>query len=295
MWHPSISSEMKKKWQQHFKTQNNFERDFQDYAKIRKKYYKNPYPTSEDIFGPTVIANNFFSNAFYHNKSVSKALIKLKKKITKSEYDFLVQFLKKLMKPIFEFVKESTTFNKQVKMMEKEWKKSKAEATYRKLLKFVGIKKRINLMIRPVWWPANEKPRIDVRGNIVLLRYHPLEQKSFWDPKEVLEAVTAEVLASLSPNSRENMTKIFTGHCSEKKDILKLSLTQLWSRIYFSKLNHKKKFTLYRIWSENQFVDVYIKMLFPLLEETLKKKGTLEGTFIDQASAVCAQLTSLKS
>lgn len=293
-WHPSIPSTMQKMWRSSFEKSEHFENEFEEYAKIRKKYYKEPYPTKNDVFGPTKIANSSFSNAFYHNKSVGKAMAKLKKKLKKDEYDFLVKFLKKLMKPISTFVKESTAFNKQTKDMEREWKKSKAAATFKKLLKFVGLKANTKVLMRPVWWPSSERPTVDVRGNVVLLRFHPLEQKDFWDPKLVLESLTSELLANLSPNSRENMTKIFKKQCDEKSHLLKKSLVQLWSRVYFSKLNHKKKFTLYRIWSEDPFIDVYLKLLFPLLEENLKNKGTLEGKFIDQSAALCAQLIALR-
>ena len=71
------------------------------------------------------------------------------------------------------------------------------------------------------------------------------------------------------------------------------AMEAIWVNTLPEKWTLKKKFTLYKKWHENEFTNLYVKLLFPLVEETLNSKQNIEGTFIHKSSKLCAELHKL--
>ena len=296
LWHNKVRPEYRKHWERTFGALGNDVTWFNDYAEIRKRYSpQDPNAGVKDIFGTPGIKHSFFANAFYSSSSVSQALKKLSKKLKKEDIAFLSKFFKHFLPKISQMVKESTTFKQKTIVLSDQWRKSKVPALLKKLAKHLDIKIRSknDFKVIPVWWPKNEKPMVESRANYLILRYHPLEQANDWDVSEVIPQAINAMLQAQPSNQRQNLTKIFQGQCNGRGLEFVDSLKILWGKMLVQKWKEKKKFSLYQIWDNRPFVNLYVKVLFPMLEEDLKNKGTIAGKFIHQAAVVCSEIHHL--
>ncbi|MCF8060842.1 MAG: hypothetical protein K9K67_16175, partial [Bacteriovoracaceae bacterium] len=177
-WDNSLTPIYRDAWQKKFPITLEDKNQFSMYAAIRKKFHDNS-PTGQaqesDIFGDAPIGFDLFSEAFYSSKSIGEALRKLEKKgVTTTEIKFLSGFYQKYKKQLTEFVKESTHFSVKLLDLNKEWKDSALDKSTKKAIPFILGKEgqKVKVQLRPVWWPKNIPPLIDVRGPYIILRYH---------------------------------------------------------------------------------------------------------------------------
>jgi hypothetical protein len=298
-WDPSLTAAYRTAWEKKFPLDLETKGDFSSYAQIRLDFYeKHKEETVEnDIFGSGTKGYDSFSDAFYSSKSIGEALRKLESRgMGPGSIKFLVSFYRKYKKKISAFVKESSHFPVRLLEINNRWKKQRLGSTMKNISQFVLGKegRKFKLVLRPVWWPSNLPPEIDIRGPYLIVRFNPLN-KSRQIPMEELASKGIEAtLSAQKSNQRKNLTKIFRANCTGREIELKAALTILFAAVYPKSVVSKKSFDLYANWSRSVFVDLYVKLLFPLFERELKnRKNTFAGTFMDQATLLCKKINRL--
>lgn len=298
-WDPSLTSAYRTAWEKKFPLDLETKSDFANYASLRNSYHnKNKEEAVEnDIFSSSEKGYDSFSDAFYSSKSVGEALRKLEKRGVESEdIKFLASFYRKYKDKISYFVKESSHFPVRLLEINNRWKKDKLDGTMKKLIPFVlgKEKRKFELILRPVWWPQNQAPQIDVRGPYLIVRFNPLDKSRQIPVEELASKGVEAILSSQGVNQRRNLSKIFRANCTGREIELKASLTILFASVIPKLFAEKKNFDLYVTWSRSVFVDIYVKLLFPLFEREVKNRtGTFAGTFMDQATLLCKKINRL--
>lgn len=302
-WHPKHQQIYRKEWIRTFG-----EDDlpiFKEFGEMRKTYYSllsNKSSEMNLLFGLQRIKNDFFSEAFYSAKSVGGALKKLKKRLSKDELKFLSKSLKTLQPKISKWVGESTLYRGKIPEFRKKLKKGKLKTLIKKAKKFFYGKKKIkfDLKMHFVWWPKTEEPIVEIRGNHLLLRFHPVAHLGKLYLDDILVFGILALSHGQEVNQKENLTKVFNQGCQLPKDfpaldIIELPLATAWGKILFTKNQNKKAFSLYKKWSIHPWVNLYSKMLFPLVEEAAKRKEGLSGGFIRAAAGICDEMKAVQS
>gem|GEM_PF-1859432 len=298
-WHPSLSGEYRKAWVKKFPLTLEDKSNFSKYAAIRKKYYaESPLGSSgeEDLFGKVVHGFDRFSETFYENRSLLEVFKSLQKKGYKTEdIKFLVSFFRTYKSQISSFVKESTHFSVKLLDLNKSWKETNLDKAARKLSPFILGKegRKVRLTLLPVWWPANALPTVDIRGPYLILRYNPIAHTNSWNMQMISNKMVEGLLQGQSKNQRSNLNKIFEDKCNGRQYELREAVRVVMGSMFPSSLKKKKDFDAYQKWSSSNFIDVYAKLLFPLLERELKGKGFFAGDFMTEASAICRSLHRL--
>lgn len=272
---------------------------FSQYAAIRKAEYEKSQQAQglgSDIFGDFPIGYDAFSESFYSSKSVGEALRKLQKRgVSAVQIKFLSGFYQKYQKNIKEFLKESTHFSVKLLDLNKQWKNSAIDKSIKKAVPFILGKegRKVKIVLRPVWWPSNVPPVVDVRGPYLILRYHPLAHTSKWDITNMAKKAVMAILQAQPKNQRSNLTKVFETQCKGREIELQSALYTLFGEMMPSLYKEKKNFNLYQNWGPSTFVDVYLKLLFPLLQEELKGRNPFAGRFMTVASKLCRKVHRL--
>lgn len=298
-WDPALTAAYRTAWEKKFPLDLETKGDFSTYAQIRLDYFeKNKEESVEnDIFGSGNKGYDAFSDAFYSSKSIGEALRKLESRgLPADSIKFLVSFYRKYKKKISFFVKESSHFPVRLLEINNRWKKQRLGSTMKKITKFVLGKegRKFKLILRPVWWPSNLPPEIDIRGPYLIVRFNPLNKARQIPMEELASKGIESILSYQKSNQRRNLTKIFRANCNGREIELKAALTILFAAVYPKAMASKKSFNLYANWSRSVFVDLYVKLLFPLFERELKsQKNTFAGTFMDQATLLCKKINRL--
>lgn len=299
-WDATFTTFYRKAWEKKFPITLEDKGNFSRYASIRKAFQQRAgieTNNKEDIFGDYMKGYDGFSDAFYSSRSVGEALRKLQARgVSADEIKFLAAFYRKYKTNIQSFVKESTHFAVKLLELNNLWKRSKIDKTLKKVIPFVLGKegKKFDLQLRPVWWPGDYPPMISHRGPYLILRFNPLKQTDQW-PMDLISLRAVEtILRSQSVNQRENLDKIFNFKCPGRSPELKSALAALFSRVVPAAMEDKNKFDLYQNWSQSLFVDIYVKLLYPLyLRESKSTKGSFAGEFMDKATLLCRKIHRL--
>jgi len=305
-WSPKSINIYREVWEKKFPFTLEDKSDFAFYANLREKYRtfwerENPKPKEEskieNVFGKQDVPLDNFSEAFYSSKTIGEALRKLEKGgVTPKDVKFLATFYRKYKDKISHFLKESTHFSVRLLEINNHMKKTKVNYVLHKLVPFVLGKdnRKFRLHWRPVWWPKGSLPQIDIRGNYLLLRINPLE-KGKLIPFEDMGRMAAEALLQAQPiNQQKNISKIFSFNCRGRETELRESLKILFSEVVPQYVTKKKSFDLYKNWSRSVFIDVFVRLLFPLYQQEIKNsKDTFAGTFMDQAILLCRKINKL--
>lgn len=300
LWTTKLSPEIRRYWEKKFgaiggEDENLLER----YISIRRKSdrnfanYLSEGSPEISLFGETGISSVPMSMAFYNSKSVGEALKKVAPYLKTEDFKFLKKFYKHFQPKITEMVKESTSFKAHLVNHNNALKKVHNDKVLKRLATFLGLKTKGKIKFLLTWWPPEKEPFYEARGNTILLRYHPLSGAKVWDGQGLLKAGVSTLMAQMSPNQKSNATTIFNRHCIGRSLEFNHSMEILWSRLLPSKWTQKKKFTLYQDWNEDGFTNLYVKLLFPLIQESLDTKQNIEGTFIHQAARLCGELHKL--
>ncbi len=298
-WDNSLTPIYRDAWVKKFSLTLEDKSQFSQYAAIRKKSYeKSPMGQGDgsDIFGDFPKGYDPFSHAFYSSKSIGEALRKLEKKgVTAAEIKFLSSFYQKYKKNISEFVKESSHFSVKLLDLNKDWKYSAMDKSIKKAIPFILGKQgqKVKILLRPVWWPKNIPPVVDIRGPYLILRYHPLAHTNNWQISTIGKKAIMAILQAQPKNQRSNLTKVFEEKCKGRDIELQSALLTLFGEMMPAKYKEKKKFDLYQDWGPSTFVDIYLKLLFPLLETEIKNRGAFAGRFMSTASSLCRKVHRL--
>jgi hypothetical protein len=298
-WSDTLTPVYRNAWVKKFPLTLEDKSMFSQYAAIRKgEYEKSPQSKGQgsDIFGEFPKGYDAFSEAFYSSKSVGEALRKLSKRgVSSVQVKFLSSFYQKYQKNITSFLKESTHFSVKLLDLNKQWKNSAIEKSIKKAVPFILGKegRKVKIILRPVWWPANVPPVVDVRGPYLILRYHPLAHTTKWGITNMAKKAVMAILQAQPKNQRSNLTKVFETQCRGREIELQSALYTLFGEMMPRLYKEKKDFNLYQNWGPSTFVDVYLKLLFPLLQEELKGRNPFAGRFMTVASKLCRKIHRL--
>lgn len=296
MWHSDLSRSYFNEWQKRFPLGVKDKGLLAEYKKIRIKHQASFVKVETDIFGKMPVGFDRLSKPFYSSKSIGEALKKLeKKKININDIKFLKTFYKHFQPKITKLVKESSHFQVKVLGLNQKWKNKKAQSYMRKFVKFILGKngRKVKTVMRPVWYPAGEKSRVDLRGPYIIIRVNPLETMTSWDLNLYLEKSVESIIHGQPINQRSNLTSIFRQRCRGREIEFQKSLKVVFAKMLPIALNKKKKFDLYKNWDKSTFVNVYSKLLYPLASKEMKGKDKFAGRFMLQASRMCREVHDL--
>jgi hypothetical protein len=110
---------------------------------------------------------------------------------------------------------------------------------------------------------------------------------------EISEAAVKTLLFAQSANQRQNLTKVFEARCRGRAPELQEGLLILFSEMLPRSFKEKRNFDLYQRWAKRSFSDLFVKLLFPLLQTELKGKAGFAGRFMTEASDLCRALNRL--
>jgi len=271
------------------------------YAELRKKEYENSDMNAtkiskDDAFGPVPFGFDHFSNAFYSHSSIREALLALRKSgVAQEDILFLSELFKTFLPKIKSFIQESAQFPVKLIDFNRTWKSTGRARALKLFEDFVlgKLAREFNLKMLPVWSPTGVLPSIDIRGRYLILRYNPLTQTDNWDFTDALKKSVLAVLYAQPLTQRENLSKLFKLKCNGREYEFQEALQIVFGAMLPMYTKQRKKFNLYERWSSRTFIDVYAKILFPLMESHVKNKGTFSGFFMEQSSFLCRQLHQL--
>jgi hypothetical protein len=164
---------------------------------------------------------------------------------------------------------------------------------------FLGVNRKLmNFQLRFVWWPATQGPNVTYGHNIILLHYNPISQTDQLDFAQIAEMVMKAVIFRMSFNQKQNLSKRFFQECNPEginaKNILEKPLMVLAGKVLTTKNSGKKKeFNLYQQWDSNPWVNHYVKILYPALEQSLSNKENISVSFIQHAAMSCKEIVKL--
>ncbi len=294
----------RQQWERKFPISLEEQNLFKRYIQLRHKYYKSRklegFDQNKLLFTHQFIPQfDFIADCFYTSRSVAEAFKKLRKKLKPEELKFLTTFYKHFQKKIGFFLKESTQFSQKLKALNKEIKKYKLQQTIKKMANFLGVAKRnMQFNMQFVWWPSEQGPLVTYGHNVVLLHYNPISQTDAIDIKQIAEMVMRAVIYRMPFNLKQNLSKRFFQECKPQginyENILERPLMVLAGAIYAEKnIKKKKEFNLFEHWDDNPWVNAYVKMIFPALEQAFSRKENISVSFIQNAAAACSELVTL--
>lgn len=299
-WSKSLTPVYRQAWEQKFPLTLEDKSLFSQYADIRKQFSEKARVENghdQDIFGAYPVGYDGFSEAFYSSKSVAEAIRKLTKRGLEPEHKkFLLDFFGRYKKNISEFLKESSHFSVKLLDLNKKWKKAQVDKALKKIIPFVldkNVSRKFKIVLRPVWWPKNIPPVVDSRGPYIILRYHPLAHTNEWNIRLMANKAVDALLQTQPKNQRSNLTKVFESQCKGRDIELQVALQTLFGEMLPESYENKKSFDLYKNWGSSAFLDVYLKLLFPLMEEELKGRNQFAGRFMTVASDLCRKVNRL--
>ena len=284
-----------------FKLTSEEESLLKKYAKIRKREYENSDFSAQrigsaDAFGAVPFGWDHFSQAFYSSYSVREALLKLKKVgVPEEDVQFINELYKIFLPKVQPFIKESTQFTVKLIDFNKKWKGTGRERALKLFSSFVLGKeaRKFPIKMLPVWSPSDILPSVDVRGPYLILRYNPLTQTDNWDFNDISKKAVMAILGGQDLNQRENLSKMFKLKCNGREFEFQESLQIVFGTMLPRYVKERKKFNLYERWSSRTYINVYAKLLFPLMQEHTKTKGAFPGFFMEQSSFLCYELHQL--
>lgn len=300
-WHVKTSMSYRSALEAKFKLTSEENSLLKKYAEIRKREAENSDMNSQiidkdDAFGSVPFGYDHFSKAFYSSLSVREALLKLKQSgVAQEDIQFILNLFKTFKPKLESFLKESIQFNVKLIEFNKQWKYSKRDRSLKYFEGFVlgKLAKKLDIKMLPVWSPPDVLPTVDLRGPYLILRYNPLTQTDNWDYTDISKKAIMAVLAAQPLTQRENLSKLFKLKCNGREFEFQESLQIAFGVMMPKYIKQRKKFNLYERWSSRTFIDVYAKLLFPLMDDHVKKKGTFPGFFMEQSSFLCHQLHQL--
>ena len=301
LWHSESRPSYFQAFQEKSELSDNDKAMLQTYKDLRLKYYKSAGLDKEenivnDAFGRMPFGYDIFSASFYKAKSVREALINLKKYgVSDEDISTLKDFYEHFKLKIESFTKESNQFVVKLLAFNKMWRSSGSEKALKMTSGFVlgKLQKNFKFKMLFVWSPDKVLPSAEIRGPFVILRYNPITQMDNFDMTGALEKAVMAVIHAQPETQRENLTKIFKNKCNGRDIELQETLPLLFGKMLPEQIRDRKKFDLYQRWSSKVFVDVYAKVLYPLMMEHIKKKGTFQGTFMEESASLCRQLHRL--
>ncbi len=285
-------------WEKKHSFSGQIKSDFERFKELSDAFKQESQSEEEkDLFGKKALLRNQVASIFYKAKNMNDVYRKLQKiGVLQGDIKFLIDFNKKYREQILTFLKESSQFNVKVLSLNKEWKYKSFAKAFKKAETFILPKERrkhFKLKMRPVWWPASEPPRIDYRGDILLLRYNPLSHTNNWNLPVIMEKAIEALLHAQGDTQRSNLTKIFRSQCPAREIELRSALGTMFAVMMPKQLESKKTFSVYQKWGTTHFIDIYLKLLYPLMEEEMKKRGSFAGEFMEKASTMCRSINDL--
>ncbi len=277
---------------------------FDEYIKLRTKYYAQKKFENLDqtkllfshIFVPQF---DLIADAFYTSQGVGEALKKLQKKLKPTEVVFLQKFYKAFKKKIVVFLKESSLYSQKLKAINKDIKKYKMRGTIKKMVSFLGVpRKLMDFRLVFVWWPSSRGPKVTYGHNVVLLHYNPISHTENMNFRQIAKMVMRAVIHRMPFNQKQNLSKRFFQECLPKginsENILERPLMVLAGSVYpYKNSTKKKEFNLYQKWDENPWINSYVKLIYPALEQAIGKKENISVHFIQHAAQSCQELVKV--
>ncbi|MCK5074500.1 MAG: hypothetical protein KAQ98_13805 [Bacteriovoracaceae bacterium] len=302
-WHPGCDPVYRKTLKEKFIKTDKDEHWLEWYVSFRQKMHSEKVRKVNDksLFGSAwEIKPDAFSVNFHTSTRPMEALKKIKRKLKKDDYVALGKFYEHFNSRIAELVRVSATHASRAKDWTTELKKAKIKNLFRKAVKFYAIPsnrlKKVRVAL--VWYPKSMEPSVSFSHQTVIVRMHPSIESSF-----SMERISREIMRFVSRNQSSGQNTVVSSRvfsvCDPRdyfppRDILEKPLAYIFGNIMVSETKNRKNFELHRQWSINPWVNVYAKMLFPLVKKTIKNKQTImSDEFLNNASRLCNELVEV--
>lgn len=300
--------EYQKYWSQKFGITESDKQLFSEYKTLREKYYKDPDQAEKDPFKNR---NGFFSTlgsitadpiaeAFYSSGKLSDAYQKLMATLTTEDLDFLKKFHKHFEDKYAILLKESAHFKKIVKKLDPAFKKSSVKTLFEDASRFYNVKEDLNYKVLYVWWPPIERSQASPTGNFLLMRYNPIKHADTagQDTDIVFHEIVHTISARQNLAQKQMLTKEFLKTCPIQDKMKKLKILEEPLAVAIGQLLYLKRVEPKRLdLSAKAYIDpwisVYGKMLFPIVDEYMKNKKTIDQDFVKPATATCNELVKM--
>jgi hypothetical protein len=273
------------------------------YKKIRIKYHKSLLQENENNLFSSLDkrgADKFdaFSMSFYNSKTVDQALGKLRQIVKPDDHKKVIEIIKGLKKFILPMTKQSISFRSHVKILSKNLKKGGVSSLMRKAEKFYLIArtkslKKINVYF--TWWPTNSEVEIDQIGNNIIIRQNPITLTEPPSASLIAPKIMA-IISGLQPNQQKlNISSQFLAICNPSSTIpldiiLERPLSAVFGAILFRLKENKKEWNISNEWDSHPWVNTYARLIYPLVEQSIKGREGLAGGFISSAGKICSDL-----
>jgi hypothetical protein len=310
-WWPGYSNQQYRGyWEKHLGLSTTDEELLSEYARLRERHFDKTGQNNED---PSVSEGGLFSarttlhadpvgEAFFRSETVGEALERLQDVLDPSEIQFLGRFYTNFEDRYLPLV---TEHEQAVRASLAETNRVLADPAYRDWLSSVerffnvpGPTEGLEALY--VWWPDSVRVVANPRGTFLVLRalVKPGEELNASD---VISHEVVHVISALQPSEQKrSITDRFLRECPASRSVGRLNTIEEPLAVVFGNMQVTQRFRpdRYRYskrWYGDEWVDLYAKLLFGPLQESVDAGRSITGGFLDQAVPLCQTLLTLRN
>ncbi|HZF67160.1 MAG TPA: hypothetical protein VEZ47_03890, partial [Gemmatirosa sp.] len=153
-----------------------------------------------------------------------------------------------------------------------------------------------------VWWPDSAQTRASPVGRTLLLRVRPPASDTVNSADVVAHEVVHVLAAEMPPTTQRALGAAVLAGCGasdgppggvRRLAVLEEPIATALGNVEFRRRFQPRRFTWGRRWYGDPWVDVYARLLHPVLVERLATGRPLDASFARDAGALCAALGRL--
>lgn len=146
-----------------------------------------------------------------------------------------------------------------------------------------------------VWWPDSTQTRATPSGRALLLRLRPMSGDTVNSADVVVHEAVHVFAAAMPPDRQLAMSALLLDGCAVPPRVRRLAvleepLATALGNIEFRRRFLPSRFSWSRRWYGDDWVEVYARLLHPMLAERVDREQPIDASFIRQATVLCADL-----
>ncbi len=302
-WWPDFNNqEYADYWKESGKSKADDKKLFDQYALIRRTYYKDVDQAERD---PLKNRNGFFSTsgsleadplaiAFYSSSILEEALQKLQKVVEPKELKFLQEFYLHFESRYLPWVQEGAAFASLIEKTQKQIAPQGIEDYLSKLAKFFGVSEELNYQVLFVWWPPVSNTQANPTGDYLILKHNPKKHADADSADIVMHEIVHTVATRQKLKTKTAFTEAFLKTCPahhhlRKLEILEEPLAVALGQMLFTERFYPSQFSYAAKWYNNPWNSLFGKLIYPLAKSYFERGSTLDDAFIKQAAFLCSE------
>ena len=300
-WPEFVWKEYQEYWLNNFALNKSDRVLLKKYSKIRKKYYN-------DIDGkeghPLKNRNGFFSTAgsidadpvakaFYSSNLLEEALLKVKKIVSKEEYEFLVKFYAAFSGRYTKLIEESKSgFQGSIQKTKGSLSNPKISEYFNKVASFYNVNERLQYRVLYVWWPPLSRTNATPTGLFLVMRQNPLKHKNLDFSDIVAHEINHSISAHQPIEQKKWLTDEFLKICPiqdklKRYRIMEEPLAVTFGQLVFNEKFRSKKFSISENLYRNPWINSFSRIIFLPLKTRFESGEKIIDGFIPEAAGLC--------